>query len=83
MRKRPNDLNLFLRVRVPLPITKLLCRGGFIAGSDGQRTWVKFKYERLQMFWHFFGFLGHDLHYCASHYALEKNGGKVEYQYGD
>ena len=66
-----------------LPITKPLWRGGFIASSDDQRTWVRFKYERLPIFCHFCGLLGHDLHHCASHYAMEKNGGQVEYQYGD
>lgn len=83
MRKRSDDLNLFLRVRVSLPITKPLWRGGFIASSDDQRTWVRFKYERLPIFCHFCGLLGHDLRHCASHYAMEKNGGQVEYQYGD
>ena len=83
MRKRLDDLNLFLRVRVSLPITKPLWRGGFIASSDDQRTWVRFKYERLPIFCHFCGLLGHNLRHCASHYAMEKNGGQVEYQYGD
>ena len=83
MRKRSDDLNLFLKVQVSLPITKPLRRGGFIVGSDGQRTWVRFKYERLPIFCHFCGLLGHDLRHCANHYAMEKNGGQVEYQYGD
>ena len=52
---------MFMRVRVALPITKPLRRGGFIAGSDGERSWVTFKYERLPMFCHFCGILGHDL----------------------
>lgn len=82
-RRSPDDLNLFLRVRVSLPMTKLLCYGGFIAGSDGQCTWVKFKYEKFTMFCHFCGLLGQDLRHCASHYALEKNGGNVVCQYGD
>ena len=44
---------------------------------------VTFKYERLPIFCHYCGLLGHDLHHCASHYAMEKNGGEIEYQYGD
>uniref|UniRef100_A0A7N2LZ86 Zinc knuckle CX2CX4HX4C domain-containing protein n=1 Tax=Quercus lobata TaxID=97700 RepID=A0A7N2LZ86_QUELO len=72
-----------MRVRVALPITKPLCRGGYIVGTDGERTWVKFKYERLPMFCHCCGLLGHDLRHCASHFAEEKKGGDVEYQYED
>ena len=35
------------------------------------------------MFYHFCGILGHDLKHCATYYAMEKKGGRVEYQYGD
>ena len=35
------------------------------------------------MFCNFYGILGHDLKHCAAHYAVEKKGGRVEYQYGD
>ena len=35
------------------------------------------------MFHHFCGILGHDLKHCVAHYAVEKNGGSMEYQYGD
>ena len=82
-RKRKDDVNFFLRVRVALPITKPVRRGGFIAGSDGERHWVHFKYERLPLFCHFCGMLGHDLKHCAVHYAAKKNGGSVEYPYGE
>ena len=34
-RNRKDDINMFMRVRVALLIIKPLCRGGFIAGSDG------------------------------------------------
>lgn len=44
---------------------------------------MKFKYERLPIFCHFCGLLGHNLRPCASHFAIEKNGGDVDYQYGD
>lgn len=72
-----------MRVRVALPIAKPIRRGAFIAGSDGVCTWVKFKYERLSMFCHYCGMLGHDVKHCASHFAVVKNGGEVDYQYGD
>lgn len=60
-----------------------LRRGAFIAGSDGLRSWVTFKYERLPMFCHYCGLLGHDLHHYASHFARKKNGDEVDYQYGE
>ena len=82
-RKGKDDVNFFLRVRVALPITKPIRRVGFIAGSDGERRWVQFKYERLPLFCHFCGMLGHDLKHCAVHYAAEKQGGSVEYPYGE
>ena len=82
-RKGKDDVNFFLRVRVALPITKPIRRGGFIAGSDGEHHWVQFKYERLPLFCHFYGMLGHDLKHCAVHYAAEKQGGSVEYPYSE
>ena len=72
-----------MRVRLSLPISKPLRRGGFIVGSDSKRTWVKVKYERLPMFCNYCGMLGHELKCCASHFAAEKNGVEVKYQYGD
>ena len=44
-KQRCDDPNFFMRVKVALPIGKPLRRGSFIAGSDGIRTWVSFKYE--------------------------------------
>lgn len=79
-RSRQDDKKfLFMRVHVALPITKPIWCGGFIEGSDGERTWVNFKYERLPLFCHFCGLLGHGLRHCASHFAMEKNNGAVEY----
>ena len=36
-RRKQDDLNYFMRVKVALLILKPLRRGGFLAGSDGER----------------------------------------------
>ena len=54
-----------------------------MAGSDSNRFWVSFKYERLPIFCYHYGLLGHDLNHCVSYHAISKNGGEVLYQYGD
>lgn len=82
-KKKRDDVNFFMHVRVDLPISKPLWRGGFIAGMDGKRYWVDYKYERLPIFYHYCGISGHDFKNCAAHYAVEKNGGVGEYQYGE
>ena len=60
-RSRQDDQKYFMRVRVGLPISKPLRRGAYLAGSEGERIWVNFKYERLPLFCHYCGFLGHDI----------------------
>ena len=80
-KKKKDAINFFMCVRVSLPISKPLRRGGFIAGTNGERYWVDYKYERLPIFYHYCGILGHDFKNCAAHYAAEKNGGVGEYQY--
>ena len=81
-RKKLDAQSLFMRVKVAVPTLKPLQRSGFIGGSDGTRSWVTFKYERLPLFCHFCGLMGHDLKHCAEHFAMGKTGGEVEYQYG-
>ena len=82
-KKRKDDISMFMRVWIALPISKSIRRGGFITGSDGVKMWVSFKYDRLPIFCHYCGILGHDLRHCVAHYAMEKKGDRIEYQYGD
>ena len=82
-RRTQDTQNFFIRVKAALPKSKPIRWGAFLGGSEGQRTWVTFKYERLPMFCHFCGVLGHDLKHCAKHYALRKNRWEVVCQYGD
>ena len=81
--RRQDTQSLFMRVKVALPISKPIRRGGFLAGSDGQRTWVTFKYERLPLFCHWCGTLGHDTKHCAHYFARTKVDGEVICQYGE
>ena len=37
-KKKKDDFSMFMRVRVALPISKPIRRGGFIAGSDGVKS---------------------------------------------
>ena len=82
-RRKQDDPSYFMRVKVALPITKPLRRGGYLAGTDGARHWVTFKYERLPLLCHYCGVLGHDMRHCASYFAASKQGEVVELQYGD
>ena len=41
------------------------------------------KYERLLVFCHYCGLLGHDLRYCAQYFSKTKTGVDVERGYGD
>ena len=83
-RKQKHEMqNLFMRVKVALPISKPIQRGGFIAGSEGGRTWVTYRYERLPILCHYCGLLGHDVRHCAGFFATSKNGGEVDCQYGE
>ena len=81
--RRQDELNYFMRIKVTVLTGKPLRRGGFIAGLDGARSWVTFMYERLPLFCHYCGLLGHDVKHCASHFAISRNGGEVDYQYGE
>lgn len=52
-------------------------------GSDGKRHWVDYKYERLSLFCHFSGVLGHDVRHCPAHFEVSKKATTIEYQYGE
>ncbi|XP_030964783.1 uncharacterized protein LOC115986060 [Quercus lobata] len=76
-RRSLESQNLFMRVKVALPLSKPLRRGGFIGGSDGQRSWVDYRYERLPLFCHYYGLLGHDLKHYVEYFACCRNGEEV------
>ena len=78
-----DSLSLFMRVRVSISVSKPLRRGYFVSDSEGNRTWLSFKYEKLGMFCYFCGYVGHNLKHCAGFFAVEKNGATTELQYGD
>ena len=45
-----SDQAKFMRIRVDLQLDKPLRRRGKVAGEDGEKLWVSFKYERLPTF---------------------------------
>ena len=82
-RQQQDTQNLFMRVKVAILILKPIRRGKFLVGSDCQRTWVTFKYERLPLFCHWCGILGHDIKHYAHYFARTKSSDEVVCQYGD
>ena len=82
-RRRMVEQIFFLRVRVALPTSKPLRRGGFLLELDGKRHWVTYKYERMPMFCNYCGVLGHDIHHCPTHFSASKMEKSIDYQYGD
>ena len=40
-----NRQNFFMRVKVALPLEQMIQCGAFLAGSEGKKYWVDFKYE--------------------------------------
>ena len=75
--------NFFICVKVAFLLSKPLRRGAFLANSNGQKSWVMFKYEQLALFCHYCGLLGHDLRHCAQCFGATKNSEEAECQYGD
>ena len=82
-RRNKDGQNLFMRVKVVIPIAKPIRRRGFLASSDGQKTWTTFRYERLPMFCDYCGLLGHDIKNCAIYFGLMKSRKEVQLQYGE
>ena len=78
-RRKQDNQNYFMRVRVALPISKPLRRGSYLAGLEGERVWVTFKYERLPLFCRYYGFLGHDIKHCVGYFAVGKKEGPVQF----
>ena len=72
-----------MRVKVEFSLANPIRRGAFLAGSEGTKHWVTLKYERLPLFCHHCGILGHDLRHCAVYFKATKNEGEIRCQYGD
>ena len=54
------DGGSFLRMKVIIDISKPLCRGRRISLSQGEQSWVSFKYERLPNFCYWFQNVAYD-----------------------
>ena len=74
-----SDQAKFMRIRVDLQLDKPLRRRGKVASDDGEKFWVRFKYERLPTFCYHCGRLGHDDKHCPETAELQN----TSRQYGD
>ena len=59
-----DDSGLFIRVRVLIDISLPLCHGRLITMENGEKVWVKFKYERLPNICFWCGRLNHSDKNC-------------------
>ena len=59
-----DDGGKFIRVRVLVDITLPLCRGRVITLENGEKSWVRFQYERLPNMCYWCGRLNHDDKEC-------------------
>ena len=56
-----SDQARFIRIRVELPLEKLICRGGWDMNLEGDQVRVGFKYERLVGLCYQCGKFGHEV----------------------
>ncbi|KAK9986593.1 hypothetical protein SO802_031544 [Lithocarpus litseifolius] len=59
------DQARFLRVRVVLPLDKLIRRGGSVVNPKGDKVWIAFKCERLRGLCFQCGKIGHEAKECT------------------
>ncbi|KAK9991764.1 hypothetical protein SO802_026749 [Lithocarpus litseifolius] len=55
----------FLWVKVKVPLAQPLLRKGLVVSSEGDRSWVAFKYERIVSLCFAYGKLGHEMRACT------------------
>ncbi|KAH7848735.1 hypothetical protein Vadar_006974 [Vaccinium darrowii] len=58
----------YVRVRILLDITQPLRRGFMVKLADSPPFWAEFRYERLPIFCHYCGLVGHDLLNCITRF---------------
>ena len=59
-----SDQACFLCVRVDIPLSKPLQRGGPVLSLEGNRVWIAYKYERINGLCFTYGKLGHEMKAC-------------------
>lgn len=73
----------FIRIRVRLPLNRPIKRGSNIVLGQGNRCWVDYKYERLNSFCFYCGFLGHEELECMVQAEDTKAGSVKPFKYGE
>uniref|UniRef100_A0A2N9G219 Uncharacterized protein n=1 Tax=Fagus sylvatica TaxID=28930 RepID=A0A2N9G219_FAGSY len=71
-----------MRVRVRLAVNRPLCRGRLVNLEEGKKSWIAFRYERLQNFCYWCGCLDHGEKDCDIGLQQHQSSAKDEYQYG-
>ncbi|KAK9996183.1 hypothetical protein SO802_020869 [Lithocarpus litseifolius] len=72
----------YLRIRVAMDITQLLCRGRRVRIGESVATWVDFKFERLPIFCYWCGKVDHDERDCLQWIRSKETLRPKDKQYG-
>ena len=59
-----SDQTRFLRIRVDIPVSKPLRRGGLVLSLERDRVWIAFKYEHINGLCFTCGKLKHEMKAC-------------------
>ena len=64
LKSTEDDGGNFFRVRVNIDISLPLCKGRVITPENGEKSWVRFQYERLPNMCYWCGYLDHGDKQC-------------------
>ena len=75
-------LGNYLRIRVSIDISMLLCRGRLVRMGGPSPSWVDFRYERLPIFCYWCGMIDHDEKDCMQWMRSKESLKAEDKQYG-
>lgn len=77
------EMGRFIRVRVCIPLDKPLKKGGNVVVGNGVKVRVEYKYERLNSFYQYCGFLRHEEAKCELKESHVQNRTVKDCNFGD